>query len=164
MSVKKKPIVTPRKSSRLASTGKCLVVSLDDASSTHTSLEPKPTTSPSPKPATPPTHHIPSPPVSLIPSTPPQTATTPPSPLSRTSPSLGFADFSNASSGPAALLDPVLNKLQDLQSQFYSFQDEVRVTFASITDLLIQMEARLGPRLDTLEVQTEFVDEQEPVA
>ena len=164
MPVKKKPIVTPRKSSRLASKRKCPVVSLDDDSSSHTTLKPQPSAPPSPKSATPPTHHIPSPPPSPIPSTPPPTTATPTSPFPRTSPGLGFAGFSNSSSVPAAILNPVLNKLQDLQSQLYSFQDEVRVTFASITDQLTQMEVRLGAKLDIVEMQTEFVDEEEPAA
>ena len=151
MPMKKKSIMTPRKSSRLAFKGKRQVVSLDDDSS-------------SPKPATPPTHHIPSPLPSPIPSTPPPTTTTPASPLPRTSPGLGCAGFSNPSSVLAVILDPILNKLQNLQSQFYSFQDEVRVTFASITNQLTQMEAHLGAKLDTVEVQTEFVDEEEPAA
>ena len=116
MLVKKKPIVTPRKSSRLASKRKCPVVSLDDDSSSHTTLEPLPTAPSSPKPATPLNHHIPSPPPSPIPSTPLQPTNTPASPLPRTWPGLGFADFSNPSSVPVAILDPVLNKLQDLQS------------------------------------------------
>ena len=47
---KKKPLLTLRKSIRLASKGNRLVVSLDDDSSIHTSHEPKHTTPPSPKP------------------------------------------------------------------------------------------------------------------
>ena len=115
ISVKKKPTVTPRKSRRLASKGKRPVVSSDDYSSTHTSLEPKHTAPPSPKPDTPLTHHIPSPPPSPIPSTPPPTTTTPASPLPHTSLGLGFTGCANPSV-PAALSDPVLNKLQVLQS------------------------------------------------
>ena len=157
MLVKKKSIVNPRKSSRLASKRKHLVVSLDDDSSSHTNLEPQPTAPSSPKPATPPTHHIPSP----IPFTPPPTTTTPASPLPHTSPGLGFAGFSNPSLVLATILDPILNILQDLQSQFYSFQDEFRVTFASITDQLTQLKAHRGAKLDTVEVQTKFVDEEE---
>ena len=154
MSVKKKPTTTSRKSSRFSSKEKRLVVSLDDDSSTHTSLEPKHIAPPSSKPDTPPTHHIPSPPSSPIPSTPPPTTTTCASPLLHTLPSLGFTGFVNPLSVAAALLDLVLNKLQDFQSQFYSFQDEVCVIFASITDQLTQMEARLGAKLDIVEVQT----------
>ena len=155
MPVQKKPIVTPRKSGRLASKGKHPVVSLDDDSSSHTTLEPQPTTPLSQKKATSPTHHILSPPPSPIPVTPPPTTTTP------TSPGLGFTGFTKSSSILAALLEPALNKLEYLQSQFYSFQDEICVTFASITDQLTQMEARLGAKLDTVKVQTEFVDEKE---
>ena len=40
MPVKNKPVVTPRKSCRLASKGKRLVASLDDDSSSHNTLEP----------------------------------------------------------------------------------------------------------------------------
>ena len=90
MSVKKKPIVTPRKSSRLASKGKHPVVSLDHDSSSHTTLEPQPTTPSSSKPTTPPTHHITSPPPPPIPSSPRPTTTTPTLPLSRTSQVLIF--------------------------------------------------------------------------
>ena len=152
MPIKKKPVVAPRKRIRLTSKGKSLVVGLDDDSSSHTTLEPQTNGPPSPKPATPPTHHIPSPRPSPIPSTPPPTTATPVSPHPHTSPGFGFAAFSNPSSVPAATLDPVLKKLQDLQSQFCTFQDEVRVTLASIIDQLTQMEARLGAKLDTVEV------------
>ena len=55
MLVKKKPIVTPRKSSRLASKRKRPIVSLDDDSFSHTTLEPQPTAPLSSKSATPPT-------------------------------------------------------------------------------------------------------------
>ena len=144
MPVQEKPIVTPRKSSRLASKGKRLVISLDDDSSSHTTLEPQPISPLSPKSATSPTHHIQSPPSSPILATPPPTTITP------TSPSLGYPGLANPSSVPTALLEPVLTKLQDLQSQFYSFQDEVRVTFGSVTDQLTQMEARLGAKLDAM--------------
>ena len=64
MPVKKKPILTPRKSIRLALKDKRPIV-LDDDS----------TKPPSPKPATPPSHHIPSPPPSPIPATPPPITT-----------------------------------------------------------------------------------------
>ena len=124
MPMKKKPIVTPRRSSRLACKGKRLVVSLDDDFSSHTTLEPQPTALPSPKSSIPPIHRIPSPLPSLIPSTPPPTTTTPVSLLPRTSSGLGFAGLSNPSSVPTSILDLILNKLQDLQSQFDSFQDE----------------------------------------
>ena len=103
MPVKKQPILTPRKSSRLAS--KRLVVMADDTTS-HNTLEPTTNAPPSP-----PSQQTPSPPPSLI---------------------------------PTAPLDSVLSKLQDFQSQFFTFQDEIRVTLASITNQLTQMEARLG--------------------
>ena len=151
MPVKKKPVVTPRKSRRLASKGKHPVVSLDDNSSSHTALEPQTTAPLSPKPATSPTHHIPSPPPSPILATPPPYI----------SPDLGFAEFTNKSFIPTALTDLVLSQLKDLQSQLFAFQDEVRVSLASITDHLTLMEARLGAKLDTVEVQTEFIDEEE---
>ena len=149
MPVKKKPVLTPRKSKRLASKDKRPVV-LDDDS----------TKPPSPKLATPPSHHIPSPPPSPIPDSPPPITTqvsTPP----HTSPGLGFADFANQCSIPTASSDPVLSKLNNLQSQLFAFQDEARVFFASITDQLTLMEARLGANLDTVEVQTKFIDEEE---
>ena len=38
---------------------------------------------------------------------------------------------------------------------------EIRVSLASITDQLTQMEARFGAKLNTVEVQTEYVDEEE---
>ena len=148
--VQKKP-VTPRKSRRLASKGKRPVVTLDDDSSSHNTLEPTIDAPPSPKPATPPSHQIPSPPPSPIPFTPPPVTT-------YTSPGLGFT---NSSFVPTAPLDSVLLKLNDLQSQFYAFQDEIRVSLASITDQLTHMEARLGAKLDTVEVQIEYVDEEE---
>ena len=116
MPIKKKPVVTPSKTSRLASKGKRPVVGLDDDSSSHTTLEPQINAPLFPKPATPPIHHIPSPAPSPIPSTPPPppTTATSTSPYPYTSPGLGFAAFSNPSSVPAATLDLVLNKLQDL--------------------------------------------------
>ena len=80
--VQKKP-VTPRKSRRLASKGKRPVVTLDDDSSSHNTLEHTNDAPPSPKPATPPSHQIPSPPPSPIPFTPPLVTT-------HTSPGLGF--------------------------------------------------------------------------
>ena len=127
------------------------MVSLDDDSSTHTSCEPKQNNPPSPKPDAPPSPHIPSPP-SPIPCIPPPT-TTP------NSPSLGFIDFAN----PSVSVDPILAKLQVLQSQFHSFQDEVRVIFVSLSDQLTQMETHLSAKLNIVEVQTEYVNEDEPV-
>ena len=133
---------------------------MDDNSSTYTTFEPQQTAPPSPKPATSLIHHIPSPPPSPIPATPPP-ITTHVSPAPHTSPGLGFADFTNQSSVPTASTDPVLTQVKDLQSQLFAFQDEVRVSLASITDHLTLMEARLGAKLDTVEVQTEFIDEEE---
>ena len=90
MPIQKKPIVTPRKSIRLAFKGERLVVRLNDDSSTHTSHEPKQSTPPSLKPNTSPSQQIPSPPPSPIPCTPPPN-TTP------KSPGLGFTGFANPS-------------------------------------------------------------------
>ena len=56
MPVKKKPVVTLKKSRRLASKGKRPVVSLDDDSTSHNTLEPTTNAQPSPKPATRPSH------------------------------------------------------------------------------------------------------------
>ena len=56
----------------------------------------------------------------------------------------------------------ILLKLDDLQARFFAFQDEVRVSLASLTDQLTQMEARLDAKLDTLEVETEYIDEEAP--
>ena len=81
---------------------------------------------------------------SSIPSTPPPTSPIPstrPPFNTHTSPGLGFA---YSSSVPTAPLDFILSKLNDFQSQFFTFQDEIRVTLASITNQLTQMEARLG--------------------
>ena len=134
--VKKEPTVNPRKSHRLASKGKCPFVSLDDDSSQNT-LEPQPTAPTSPKPVTPPPSPI---------------HATPPSVPSQASPPHTPSGFDSV---------PILSQLKDLQSQLYAFQDEIRVSLASITDQLSQMEARLGAKLDTVEVQTEFIDEEE---
>ena len=139
--VQKHPIATPRKSRTLASKGKSLVVDLDDDSTSHNTIEPTNDILPSPKQATPPSHQIPSPPPSPIPSSPPPVTT-------HTSPNHGFAN----TSVPTTPLYSILLKLNDLQSQFYAFQDEIRVFLASITDQLTQMEARLGAKLDTVEV------------
>ena len=150
MSAQKKP-VTPRKSQRLTSKGKRPVVNLDDDSTSHTTLEPTSDAPLSPKSAITPSHQIPSPPPSPIPFTPPLVTT-------HTSPGQGFA---NTCFVPTAPLDSVLLKRNYLQSQFFAFQDEIRVSLASITDQLTQMEARLVAKLDTVEVQTEYVDEEE---
>ena len=108
MPVKKQPVLTPRKSSRLAS--KRLVV-MDDDTTSHKTLEPTTNAPPSTKPATSPLHQIPSPPPSPIPSTPPPFNT-------HTSPGLGFV---NSSYVPTAPLCSVLSKLHDFQSQFFAF-------------------------------------------
>ena len=145
MPIKNKPVITPRKSPRLASKGKPSVVCLDDDSLSHTTTEPQTTAPSSPKPATSPTHHIPSPPPSPIPATPPPVTSQASPPHTPTG--LGSS--------------PILSQLKDLQFQLYAFQDEVRVSLASITDQLTQMEARLGAKLGTVEVQTEFIDDEE---
>ena len=98
---------------------------------------------------------------SPIPFTPPPTTATPASPHPHTSLGLGFPAFSNPSSVLTAALDPILTKLKHIQSQFYSIQDEVRVTLASITNHLTKMKARLGAKLDTVEVQIEYVDKED---
>ena len=124
---------------------------MDDDISSHNVLEPTTNEPPSPKTATSPPHQIPSPPPSPIQFTPPPFQ-------SHTSPGLGCT---NSDFVPAASLDSVLSKLNDLQSHFLAFQDETRVSLASIADQLTQMENRLGAKLDTVEVQTEFIDEEE---
>ena len=103
----------------------------------------------SPKPTTSPPHHNPSPPQSPIHFTPPP---------SQSSPGNGCA---NPDSVPAASSNFILSKLLDLQSQFTDFQDEIGVSLASIFDQLTLMENRLGVKLDTVEVQTEYIDEEE---
>ena len=114
---------------------------------------PEPTTNAptSPKPATPPPHQVPSPPQSPI--------QFKPLPFqSHISLGTGCANFDSV---PAASSNSILSKLQDLQSQFIAFQDETRVSLTSIADQLIEMENRLGAKLDTVKVQTEFKDEDE---
>ena len=150
MQGQKQPVATPRKSRRLASKRKSPTVDLDDDSTSHNTFEPTNDAPPSPKPATPPSHQIPSPPPSPIPFTPPPVTT-------HTSLGHGFA---NTSSVPTAPPDSILLKLNDLQSQFFVFQDEIRVSLASITDQLTQMEAHLGAKLDIVEVQNEYVEEE----
>ena len=124
---------------------------LDDDSTSHNTFEPTNDAPFSPKPATPPSHQIPSPPPSPIPFTPPPVTIHP-------SPSQGFANTFSVHTAP---LDSILLKLNDLQSQFFVFQNEIHVSLASITDQLTQMETCLGAKLDTVEVQTEYVDEEE---
>ena len=148
IALRKKADLIRRKSRRLASKRKAAMV--DDITS-NTIPEPTTNAPPSPKPATPPPHQVPSPPQSHIQFTPPPFQ-------SHTSQGTGCANFDSV---PAASSDPILSKLQDLQSQFIAFQDETRVSLASIADQLIQMENCLGAKLDTVEVQTEFIDEDE---
>ena len=136
--------VTQRKSRRLASKGKA--VKVDDVTS-ETIPEPTSYEPPSLKPTTSPPTQTLSPPPSPIHFTPP------PFP---SSPGVGCADPT-----PTASSDSILSKLLDLQSQFIAFQDETRVSLASIVDQLNQMEQRLGAKLDTVEVQTEYIDEEE---
>ena len=42
------------------------------------------------------------------------------------------------------------------------FKDEIRVSIASLSAQMAQMEARLGAKLDTVEVETEYVDDEAP--
>ena len=147
---KKQPSSTPRKSRRLASKGKRPVVILDDDSTSYkTAAASNPS---SPKPTTPSSHHYPSPSSSPIPSSPPPI-------LTHTSPNQGF-DHTNV---PTTPLFSILLKLNDLQSRFFAFQDDIRVSLASLVEQMTQMEARLGAKLDTFEVETEYVDEEAPV-
>ena len=148
--VQKQPITTPRKSRRLASKGKRPIVVLDDDSTSHNTVEPTYDKPPSPKPTTPPAHQIPSPLPSPIPSSPPLVTT-------HTSPNHGF----DHTSVPTTPLFSILLKLNDLQSQFFAFQDKICVSLASITDQITQMEARLGAEFDIVEVQIEYVEEEE---
>ena len=117
---------------------------LDDDSTSYKTAEP--TNPSSPKPTTPSSHQFPSPPPSPIPSSPPPVTT-------QTSPNHGF----DHTTIPTASLFSILLKLNDLQSRFFAFQDEIRVYLASLTDQITQMEARLGAKLDTVEVQTEYI-------
>ena len=148
IALRKKAKFIKRKSRRLASKRKATMV--DDATF-DTMPEPISSEPPSPKPTTSSPHHNPSPPPSPIQSTPPPFQ-------SHTSPDVGCTNYDSV---PAASLDSVLSKLNDLQSHFLAFQDETRVSLASIVDQLNQMESRLGAKLDTVEVQTEFIDEEE---
>ena len=65
---------------------------------------------------------------------------------------------------PTAPLLFILLKLDELQACFVTFQDEVRVSLASLTDQMTQMEARLGAKLDTVEVETEYIDDEAPAS
>ena len=140
---------TPRKSRRLANKGKRPVVILDDDSTSYRTAEPS--NPPSPKPTTPSSHHFPSPPPLPIP--------TSPLPV-HSSQNQGF-DQTTVLTAP---LYSILLKLDELQSRFFAFQDEVRVSLASLIDQLTQMEARLGAKLDTFEVETEYIDEEAPTS
>lgn len=142
--IKEESKITPRKSRRLASK---LSVGKDEGTTTHPTKKPINVPS-SPQPAS----NIPSPPPSPI-------ATSPPPFTSQPSPTHTGFDM-NPSTVPPASFDLLLTKFDNLQSLFYAFQDETRVSVASITDQLSQMESRLGAKLDTVEVQTEFVDEE----
>ena len=88
--------------------------------------------------------HIPSPPPSPIPTSPPPT---------------GFDDSTTIPPPPTTLAH-VLSKVLDLQSQLCAFQSEVRVSLTTLAEQLTLMESRLGAKLDTVEVQTEYVDEE----
>ena len=144
---KQQPSSTPRKSQRLASKGKRQVVILDDNSTSYKTAEPSNLCSP--KPTTPSSRHFPSPPQSPIPSSPPPV---------HTSSNHGFGHFTV----PTVPLFSILLKLNDLQSRFFTFQDEIHVSLASLANQMTQMEAHLGAKLDTVEVETEYVDEEAP--
>ena len=149
MPIMKQSGSTPRKSRRLAAKGKRPIVVLDDDSTSYKTAEPS--NPPSPKPTTPSSHHFPSPTPSPIPTSPPPV---------HTSQNQGF----DQTTVPTAPLYSILLKLDELQSRFFAFQDEVRVSLASLTDQLTQMEARLGAKLDTFEVETEYIDEEAPTS
>ena len=136
---------TPRKSRRLAFKGKRPVVILDDDSTSYTTVEPSHPSSP--KPTTPSSHHFPSPPQSPIPPSPPPV---------HTSPNQGLGD----TTVPTAPLFSILLKLNELQSRFLVFKDEICVSLASLSAQMDQMEARLGANLNTVEVETEYVDDE----
>ena len=119
----------------------------DDDSTSYKTAEPSNPSSP--KPTTPSSHHFPSPPQSPIPSSPPPV---------QTSPNQGF----DHTTVPTTPLFSILLKLNDLQSRFFTFQDEIHVSLASLADQMTHMEARLGAKLDTVEVEIEYVDEEAP--
>ena len=124
IAMRKKADLIQRKSRRLASKRKAVMV--DDITS-HAIPKPSTNAPLSPKPATSPSHQIPSPPPSPIQFTPPPFPT-------HTSPGIGCANFDYV---PEASLDSMLSTLQDLQYHFLAFQDETRVSLASMTDQLI---------------------------
>ena len=140
---------TPRKIRRLASKGKRPVVILDDDSTSYTTAEPSHPSSP--KPTTPSSHHFPSPPQSPIPPSPPPV---------HTSLNQGLGD----TTVPTTPLFSILLKLNELQSNFRDFKDEICVSLASLFAQMDQMEARLGAKLDTVEVETEYVDDEAPAS
>ena len=131
--IKKPSVLTPRKSRRLAS---------KSSSCIHADITSQ--TPPSPKPDSPTPFHIPSPSPPPIPTSPPPT---------------GFDDPTTIPSPPTTLAH-VLSKVLDLQSQLCAFQSEVRVSLTTLAEQLTLMESRLGAKLDTVEVQTEYVDEE----
>ena len=143
--IKEEPLVTPRKSKRLAS-----ILSVDKNEETSTHPTEQTTDAPSsPKPVSP----IPSPPSSPIETTPP------PSPIPTSPPPTGFDDSTTIPPPPTTLAH-VLSKVLDMQSQLCAFQSEVRVSLTTFAEQLTLMESRLGAKLDTVEVQTEYVDEE----
>ena len=121
--VQKQPSATPRKSKRLLSKGKRPVVILDDDTASHNTVEPTNNNPPSPKPTTAPSHQFPSPPPSPMPSSPPPVTT-------HTSPNHGF----DHTTVPTAPLFSILLKLNDLQSRFFAFQNEILVSLLSLSD------------------------------
>ena len=132
--IKKPSVLTPRKSRRLASkSSSCLNVDITSQSPT------------SPKPDSPTPFHIPSPSPPPIPTSPHPTA---------------FDDDHTTVPPPPTTLAHLLCKVLYLLSQLCAFQSEVRVSLTSLVDQLTQMESRLGAKLDTVEVQTKYVDEE----
>jgi hypothetical protein len=106
-------------------------VELDEEITSPSTKEPT-CAPPSPKPITPPPQLIPSPSLSPIHYTPPllDTQASPPHT------SHGFDASANPFIVPTVTFDSLLTKLNDFQSRFFAFQDEVRVSLASITDHL----------------------------
>jgi hypothetical protein len=137
--IKEDSTIAPRKSRRLASKAK---VGKDEATSSHPTKQTD-DAPPSPKPASPIPVDIPSSPPSPIPTSPTPT---------------GFAR--DDSPFPPTPIDLILGKFDVLQSQLCAFQSEVRASLSTIAEQLTDMETRLGAKLDTVEVQTEFVDEE----
>ena len=151
------PGLTPRKSRRLASKGKKPVVVIDDDSTSYTTAQPSQPSSP--RPATP-SYHKPSPPQSPIrPSSPPKSPIPSPSPVPP-SPHQGLGD----NTVPTAPLSSILLKVTEFQSSFLVFKDEICVSIASLSAQMDQIEARLGAKLDTVEVETEYIDDEAPAS